>query len=118
MTNLTLATCVAGVLVLVGMKPRDCLAQSGNNSPKLFAPGIISGPADDLSPAFTPDGNTVVFTRGNNSGSVLMVPNRVGGKWSAPVVAPLSGAWNDREPAMFARTLARRHPHLASFSRG
>ncbi|MGH7647374.1 MAG: TolB family protein, partial [Gemmatimonadaceae bacterium] len=100
MTNLTFATCAAGILVLAGMTPRDGLAQSGNNSPKLFAPGVVSGPADDLSPAFTPDGNTVIFTRGNNSGSVLMVSNRVGGKWSAPVVASFSGPWNDLEPAM------------------
>ena len=38
------------------------------NAPKLFAPGVISGPADDLSPAFSPDGNSLFFTRSNSAG--------------------------------------------------
>ena len=30
-------------------------------TPELFEPGIISGPADDGSPTFSPDGNTSLF---------------------------------------------------------
>jgi hypothetical protein len=45
---------------------------ASSSSPKLFAPGIVSGPADDLSPAFSPDGKVVSFTRGNESASTIM----------------------------------------------
>ena len=29
--------------------------------PRIFAPGVISGPAHDSAPTFTPDGSIVVF---------------------------------------------------------
>src|ERR1700757_3289619 len=69
-------------------------------SPRLFAPGVISGPANDLSPVFTPDGNTVYFNRSNDSVSVILVSTLSHGVWSTPTVAPFSGKWNDIEPAM------------------
>jgi hypothetical protein len=28
-------------------------------TPQVFAPGVVSGPANDGSPAFSPDGNTI-----------------------------------------------------------
>ncbi len=68
--------------------------------PQLFAPGAISGPADDLSPAFLPDGNTVLFTRSNGEASVIMISRRIGGRWSAPESASFSGIWRDGEAAM------------------
>lgn len=74
-------------------------AQSGP-SPRLFAPGAISGPADDLSPAFSPDGKTVVFTGGNPSAAALFISHLEHGHWSNPELAPFSGAWIDIEPAM------------------
>src|SRR5579864_1197700 len=92
------AWCV-GVLVVTGVSSLG-VAQGADNSPRLFAPGVISGPADDLSPAFTPDGKTVFFTRGNASGSVIMVSTLVGGRWTAPTIAPFSGKWNDLEATM------------------
>ena len=75
-------------------------AHAASNNPRLFAPGVISGPADDMSPAFSPDGNTVYFSRGNDSGSVILESHRVKGEWSTPVIASFSGTWNDLEPAM------------------
>ncbi|HET6554103.1 MAG TPA: hypothetical protein VFG49_11255 [Dyella sp.] len=68
--------------------------------PVVFAPGVISGPDDDASPAFSPDGRTVVFMRGTDDGSVLMVSRRSGEAWSTPVAAPFSGQWRDIDPAM------------------
>ncbi len=69
--------------------------------PALFAPGVISGPVDDASPAFTPDGKTVYFYRGGSAlGRVILVSHLRNGKWSAPVIAPFSGQWRDIEPAM------------------
>lgn len=68
--------------------------------PEIFAPGIISGPANDLSPAFTPDGQTVFFTRANPDQSTIMVSHLSAGTWSKPEIASFSGVWRDLEPAM------------------
>jgi hypothetical protein len=68
--------------------------------PEVFGPGVISGPANDLSPAFTPDGRTVFFTRANAEQSIILVSHLSGEKWSKPEIAPFSGVWRDLEPAM------------------
>lgn len=98
--TLACTNCLASLIVVLGLNSPACVAQTPPNSPKLFAPGVISGPADDLSPAFTPDGKTVFFTRGNQNGSLIMVSNLINGRWSTPTIAPFSGKWNDLEPAM------------------
>jgi len=85
--------------ILIGMVG-VCSSVAQQNSPKLLAPGVISGAADDLSPAFSPDGKTVFFTRGNASGSMIMVSSFVNGQWTTPQIAPFSGKWRDLEPAM------------------
>jgi WD40-like Beta Propeller Repeat len=69
-------------------------------TPQIFAPGIISGPAHDASPAFTPDGKTVFFSRSNTSSSTVLVSQRLGDSWSQPQIASFSGAWEDMEPTM------------------
>jgi len=68
--------------------------------PRIFSPGVISGPANDLSPAFTPDGKTVFFTRSNSNQSTILVSHLSGGTWSKPRIAPFSGEWLDLEPTM------------------
>jgi len=68
--------------------------------PTVFIPGGDIAAADDASPAFTPDGNTVYFMRGTEGGAVVMASHRVDGHWSSPVVAPFSGRWRDGDPAM------------------
>jgi len=88
------------LFTLMALSSHRSLAQAVSNSPRLFAPGVISGSADDMSPAFTPDGETVFFTRGNDSGSMILVSHLVKGQWSAPLIAPFSGRWNDLETAM------------------
>src|SRR5579883_193118 len=70
------------------------------SAPTIFAPGVISGPANDLSPAFTPDGETVFFTRANSTQSTILVSHRSPGKWSTPTIASFSGEWRDLEPTM------------------
>ncbi len=62
--------------------------------PEVFAPGVVSGPAADADATFTPDGATLVFARGG----AILVAHRAGDGWSAPAVAPFSGAWNDQQP--------------------
>ena len=67
--------------------------------PEVFAPGVVSGPAHDSAPAFTPDGREVYFTRSSSSLSTLLVSYRLARGWSEPVIAPFSGEWLEMEPA-------------------
>lgn len=69
------------------------------SAPVVFAAPVISGPAHDSAPAFTPDGATVYFTRSNAAQSTIYVSRRRDESWSEPEVAPFSGEWNDMEPA-------------------
>lgn len=64
-------------------------------APQIFAPGVISGPANDGSPAFSPDGSTIFFTRTNGNWSAILESHKIAGKWSRPVLAPFSGEWAD-----------------------
>ena len=48
--------------------------------PEVFSPGVISGPADDAAPAFTPDGKAVYFTRSNGADYDIMVSHRRRGR--------------------------------------
>jgi WD40 repeat protein len=54
----------------------------------------------DAAPAFTPDGDTVVFGRGHGLTRRLYVAHRHNGVWSPAQQAPFSNRWMDLEPAM------------------
>ena len=94
------------------MNPRICLlwlfAAAGMASvsgvqaavPTVFGPGVISGPANDAAPTFTPDGRTVYFFRSNHQDYDILVSHRAGDRWSTPEIAPFSGRWRDLEPAI------------------
>jgi Tol biopolymer transport system component len=69
-------------------------------TPSVFAPGVISGPAHDSAPAFAPDGKTVYFSRNNAAHSTILVSHLLNGAWSKPEISSFSGEWNDMEPAM------------------
>ena len=68
-------------------------------APEVFAPGVISGPAHDSAPAFSPDGREVYFTRSSSSVSTILVSSRLARGWSKPRIAPFSGEWLEMEPA-------------------
>lgn len=68
--------------------------------PQLFSPGVISGPASDGTPTFTPDGKTLFFTRSGTRIGTILESHRVGSGWSAPRIAPFSGEWNDQHAVM------------------
>src|ERR1700683_1493472 len=65
---------------------------------QLFAPGVISGPANDGCPTFSPDGKTLFFTRYAAHWSVILESHMGDGGWIEPVVAPFSGQWPDSPP--------------------
>ena len=69
-------------------------------TPQVFAPGVVSGPANDGSPTFSPDGNTIFFTRSAANWSVIVESRKAHGKWSRPTLAPFSGEWSDLAPEM------------------
>jgi Tol biopolymer transport system component len=73
---------------------------NSTTEPEVFAPGVISGGAHDSAPAFTPDGQTVYFSRSNGDLSLIFESHMKEGKWSPPVLAPFSGRWDDMEPSM------------------
>jgi hypothetical protein len=87
-------------LVSVGV----CVAKSSQEAevpvPQIFAPGEISGPANDGAPTFSPDGATLFFTRTTAQWTVIAESHLVDGHWTRPVVAPFSGEWPDSSPAM------------------
>ena len=43
---------------------------------EVFAPGVISGPANDAAATFSPDGRTVYFFRSNGEDYDIMVSRR------------------------------------------
>ncbi|WP_266171847.1 TolB family protein [Dyella subtropica] len=69
-------------------------------TPEIFAPGVISGPANEDSTAFSPDGRTVLFDRINWPNAVILESHKVGDTWSTPQIASFSGQWLDHDPAM------------------
>jgi len=71
-------------------------------APAIFAPGVISGPGNDGTPTFSPDGQTLYFYRYGASpdSAVILESHRIGAGWSNPVAAPFSGPSSDRQPAL------------------
>jgi Tol biopolymer transport system component len=67
-------------------------------APEIFSPGVISGPANDGSPTFSPDGKSLYFTRSTAAWGVILESRENGGKWSEPMVASFSGEWRDSSP--------------------
>ncbi len=70
------------------------------SAPVVFAPGIVSGPAHDSAPTFTPDGDTLYFQRSSNEGATILETHRSPEGWSKPQVAPFSGVWSDMEASL------------------
>jgi WD40-like Beta Propeller Repeat len=96
----TLLLCVSLTLSLIPLAAaspvqNDPATTPASAVPQIFAPGVISGPANDGSPAFTPDGNTIYFSRSNGNWAAILESHKVNGQWSKPILAPFSGEWSD-----------------------
>ncbi len=70
------------------------------SEPMLFGEGIVSTTEDDLNAAFTPDGQTVYFTRNfpANKLGVIVFSQFKNGKWQPPEIAGFSGQFTDYDP--------------------
>jgi hypothetical protein len=69
-------------------------------APEIFSPGVISSPANDGSPTFTPDGNTIYFTRSTAAWGAILESHKKNGQWTEPEIASFSGQWPDSSPGM------------------
>jgi Tol biopolymer transport system component len=67
---------------------------------EIFAPGVISGPAGDVAPTFSPDCRTVYFTVGNSADAIVLVSQFDGKAWMRPRIADFSGRWQDLESTL------------------
>jgi peptidoglycan-associated lipoprotein len=87
--------------IKIGEQPSEA-----SGSPTLFSASIFAEEANEGSPAFTPDGKTLVFARGNTGkrkGTVdvdLYMSRLVNGQWTEPKYLPVNDslAW-DGSPA-------------------
>ncbi|CAM2070002.1 PD40 domain-containing protein [Sulfidibacter corallicola] len=69
-------------------------------SPQLFEPGLISTGLSEREPSFTPDGRFCYFWVLVHHHTVILVSERIEGRWSAPRVASFSGEYSDFEPCV------------------
>ncbi|MBW8812790.1 MAG: PD40 domain-containing protein [Caulobacterales bacterium] len=75
-------------------------AQAADPAPTIFAPGVISGAANDGAPTFMPDGRTIFFERTNGAWTAIVTSSLAAGRWSKPVLAPFASAYSDQQPAL------------------
>src|ERR1700722_7180103 len=80
--------CAQGEVSLPASAQNAAVPSSPGPTPQIFAPGVISGPGNDGSPTFSPDGNTLFFTRSTSHWTIILESHQVQGKWSTPRVAP------------------------------
>lgn len=79
---------------------RPWLAGGPAAEPRLFAPDVISTPADEFGGDFSRDGRTLFFSRSvpRFYFDIIFASRFVAGRWSEPAVAPFSGQWRDFDP--------------------
>jgi len=91
-------------------------------APAIFAPDVISGPGNDGTPTFSPDGRTLYFYRYGAApdSAVILESHHTAAGWSKPVAAPFGGPASDRQPALSpdGRTLVYASRHLVPISPG
>jgi hypothetical protein len=90
-----------GLLVAVGVAitPRH---RGVSDEPRLFAEGVVSTSDDEFGGSFTPDGDTVYFTKSapHSYRYTMLESHRVKGRWTTPTVLPFSGRYTDSDPTL------------------
>ena len=89
-----------GMAAMAGLCAIAGLAQPPLPEPRIFAPGTISGPANDGAPTFTPDGRTLYFERTNGVWTTILESHLSGGRWSRPALASFMDRWSSQQPAL------------------
>src|SRR5690348_964974 len=72
------------------------------DEPQIFGEGVISTSDDEFGGSFTPDGDTVYFSKSapHSYRYAMMESHRVRGRWSTPTVLPFSGRYSDSDPTL------------------
>lgn len=89
-------TIVAAILVgSIGLGAPHATAQSPG--PELFLPGIVSTADYELNAAFSPDGETLLFSKSafGHWWMTVFITERDGAGWTEPRVASFSGRYSD-----------------------
>ncbi len=115
-----LAAVVAAIGVFAAGVARASAGLPTLAAPQIFAPGTVSVGANDSAPTFSPDGNTLFFTRSAANWGIILESDRTNGGWSKPHIAPFSGQWSDWAPEfapdgkylVFVSIRADRHANL------
>jgi CubicO group peptidase (beta-lactamase class C family) len=87
-------------LLAAALPANDASPRRPANEPELVAPGILSTGDEELGASWTPDGDTLYFSKGLPDGSRYTIVRSVrrGDGWSAPAVVPFSGRYSDIDP--------------------
>ena len=92
---------ILAAVILTASGPTAAVAQAP--MPRLLAPGVVSTGDIEFSPALTPDGRTLYFTKGSpgmKRAMWIVVSRLVNGAWTTPEIAPFSGRYNDIDPTI------------------
>ncbi|MEP6494267.1 MAG: hypothetical protein ABJF01_16410 [bacterium] len=75
---------------------------TGIATPRLFGDGVISTSDDEFGGSFTPNGDTVYFTKSSPHSYryTMLESHRAHGRWTTPTVLPFSGRYADSDPTL------------------
>ena len=71
-------------------------------TPRLFGEGVISTSDDEFGGSFTPNGDTIFFTKSapHSYRYTMLESHRAYGRWTRPTVLPFSGRYTDSDPTL------------------
>lgn len=90
------------IAATVTAAPRSPDPALNSATPRLFGEGIISTSDDEFGGSFTPDGNTIYFTKSapHSYRYTMFESHHVNGRWTTPTVLPFSGRYTDSDPTL------------------
>jgi Tol biopolymer transport system component len=101
MRNKTLLTIAITLITFLQVKAQITYPDAGlpADTPRLFAPGVISDGLNNRDFTISPSGNELFFTlqQPRFISSTILHMRKENGKWSKPMVAPFSGKYRDLE---------------------